>query len=138
MDTVCYNCEILSHVSEMVSISCVHTSVSNSLHQQSLNSSSYNCSSIDSSLCKHEHSVALNLSSKGIYIGHLNIQRICGEKLDKISESEVFLSAAEKSNVHIFGLRVTKLKDHKPTNAFKINGFQIILERIITVMAAEV
>ena len=64
--TLSYNCEILSDISEMVSISCVHTSVSNSLHQQSLNSSSCNCSSIsptialDSSLSKHEHPVALN------------------------------------------------------------------------------
>ena len=27
--------------------------------------------------------------------------------------------------MHIFGLSETKLKDHNPTNAFKISGFQI-------------
>ena len=74
MDTVSYKYELLSDISEMVSTSCVHTNVSNSPHQQSLNSSSYNCSSIypiisiDSSLSKYEHPVALNLSSKGINI----------------------------------------------------------------------
>ena len=115
----------------MASISCVHTSVSNSSHHQSLNSSSYNCSSksptisLDSSLSKHEHPVALNLSSRGINIGHLNIQGICGEKLGKFSKLKVLLTAAENSNVYIFGLSETKLKDHKPKNAFKISGFQI-------------
>ena len=83
-------------------ISCVHTtSASNSSHQQGFNSSSYNCSSIspttllDSSLSKHEHPVALNLSSKDINIDHLNIQGIYSEKLSKFSELEVLLTATE-------------------------------------------
>ena len=55
----------------------------------------------------------------------LNIQGICDEKLGKFSELEVLLTAAENSNVHIFGLSETKLTDHKPTNDFKISRFQI-------------
>ena len=38
------------------------------------------------------NSNAFNLSSRGINIGHLNIQGICGEKLGKFSELKVLLT----------------------------------------------
>ena len=56
----------------------------------------------------HPHS--LNLDNKGINIGRLYIQGICGENMSKFSE-------------HL-GLSETKLKDHKPTEVFKVDGFQ--------------
>ena len=70
------------------------------------------------------NSNAFKLSSKGINIGHLNIQGICGEKLGTFSELKVLLTLPENNNLHIFGLSETKLKDHKSTDIFKINGFQ--------------
>ncbi|MCG8112744.1 MAG: reverse transcriptase domain-containing protein [Candidatus Thiodiazotropha taylori] len=71
-----------------------------------------------------ENGNVLNLSSKGINIGHLNIQGICGENLTKFSELKVLLTLPENNNLHIFGLSETKLKEHKTTEVFKINGFQ--------------
>ena len=32
---------------------------------------------------EHEHSLSFNLANKGINIGHLNKQGICGDKLSK-------------------------------------------------------
>lgn len=66
----------------------------------------------------------LNLASKGINIGHLNIQGICGDKLSKFSELKVLLTSPENNNLHIFGLSETKLKDYKSTEVFRIKGFQ--------------
>ena len=65
-----------------------------------------------------------NLSSRGLNIGHLNIQGICGENLNKFSELKVLLTLPENNNLHILGLSETKLKSHKTTDIFKINGFQ--------------
>ena len=70
------------------------------------------------------NSNAFKLSSRGINIGHLNIQGICGGKLGKFSELKVLLTLPENNNMHILGLSETKLKDHKSTDVFKINGFQ--------------
>ena len=77
-------------------------------------------------IVNHEelNSNTFNLSSRGINIGHLNIQGICGEKLSKFSELKVLLTLPENDNLHIFGLSETKLKDHKATDVFKIKGFQ--------------
>ena len=63
------------------------------------------------------------MSSRGLNIGHLNIQGICGE-LNKFSELKVLLTLPENNNLHILGLSETKLKSHKTTDIFKINGFQ--------------
>ena len=71
-----------------------------------------------------EHSTILNLSGKGINIGHLNVQGICGENLSKFSELKILLTAPENNGLHILGLSETKLKDHMLTEVFKINGFQ--------------
>ena len=73
---------------------------------------------------EHEHSLSFNIANKGINIGHLNIQGICGDKLSKFSELKVLLTSPANSNLHIFGLSETNLKDHKSTDVFKINGFQ--------------
>ena len=64
------------------------------------------------------NSNAFKLSSRGINIGHLNIQGICGEKLGKFSELKVLLTLPENNNLHILGLSETKLKDHKSTDVF--------------------
>ena len=75
------------------------------------------------------NSNAFNLSYRGINISHLNIQGICGEKLGKFSEIKVLLTLPENNNLHILGLSETKLKDHKSTDVFKINGFQTLFRR---------
>ena len=75
------------------------------------------------------NSNAFNLNSRGMNIGHLNIQGICGEKLGKFSELKVLLTLPENNNLHILGLSETKLKDHKSTDVFKINGFQTPFRR---------
>ena len=65
------------------------------LKKQSLNSALQSCSdrrSVESSVTigyDKEHSNTLNLSSKGINIGHLNVQGICGENLSKFSELKI-------------------------------------------------
>ena len=72
----------------------------------------------------NENPFSINLQNKGYNIGHLNIQGICGNNLCKFSELSIMLSSKDYENLHIFGLSETKLKDHKITNIFKINGFQ--------------
>ena len=74
----------------------------------------------------HKESInnSFNLSSRGLNIGHLNIQGICGENLNKFSELKVLLTLPENNNLHILGLSETKLKSHRTTDIFKINGFQ--------------
>ncbi|MES9882533.1 MAG: reverse transcriptase family protein [Sedimenticola sp.] len=66
--------------------------------------------------------IDLNLNSKGLNIGYLNIQGICAN--NKFDEVKIMLTSPENSNLHIFGLSETKLKDRKKTSAFQINGFQ--------------
>ncbi|MEW8542134.1 MAG: endonuclease/exonuclease/phosphatase family protein, partial [Candidatus Thiodiazotropha sp.] len=67
----------------------------------------------------------LNLSNKGINIGFLNVQGLCSRGMTKFSEIELLLTAETNKNIHVFGMCETKLKNHKPTNAFQINGFQL-------------
>lgn len=74
----------------------------------------------------------LGLFTKGLNFGHLNIQGICGRDMSKFSEIEDILKANQ--NLHVLGLSKTKLKDHKPTSMFHVEGFQR-LERIMTPMA---
>ena len=73
---------------------------------------------------KESNTNTFNLSSRGLNIGHLNIQGICGENLNKFSELKVLLTLPENDNLHILGLSETKLKSHKTTDIFKINGSQ--------------
>ena len=75
------------------------------------------------------NSNAFNLSSRGINIGHLNIQAMCGEKLGKLSELKIMLTLSENNNLHVLGLSETKLKDHKTTDVFKVNIFQTPFRR---------
>ena len=62
--------------------------------------------------------------SKGLNFGHLNIQRLCGKNMCKLSEIKAILTSPENSYLHIFGLSETKLKSHKLTSCFDIDGFQ--------------
>ena len=75
------------------------------------------------------NSNAFKLSSWGINIGHLNVKGICGEKLGKFSKLKVLLTLPENNNLYILGLSETKLKDHKSTDVFKINGFQTLFRK---------
>ena len=68
---------------------------------------------------------SFNLNSKGINIGHLNVQGIFGDKMSKFSEITSLLTAPVNSGLHIFGMSQTKLKEHKPNDVFKIAGFQL-------------
>ena len=68
---------------------------------------------------------SFDLNGKGINIGHLNVQGICGDKMSKFSEITSLLTAPVNSGLHIFGMSETKLKEHKPNDVFKIVGFQL-------------
>ena len=47
---------------------------------------------------------SFDLNSKGINIGHLNVQGICGDKMSKFSEITSLLTAPVNSGLHIFGM----------------------------------
>ena len=68
-------------------------------------------------------SVNLNLNKKGINIGFLNVQGICGKDMSKFSEINLMLNSSENKNLHVFGMCESKLKEHKLSSAFKISGF---------------
>ena len=68
--------------------------------------------------------LSLDLSDKGLNFGHLNIQGICGKNMCKFLELKAMILDSQNSNLHIFGVSETKLKDHKPSSAFHIDGFQ--------------
>lgn len=72
---------------------------------------------------KSVSSVNLNLKKKGINIGFLNVQGICGKNMSKFSEINLMLTSPVNKNIHIFGMCETKLKERKLSDAFKINGF---------------
>ena len=60
--------------------------------------------------------------SKGLNFGHLNIQ---GKNMCKFSEINLkaILTSPENSSLHIFGISETKLKPHKLSTCFNIDGF---------------
>ena len=62
----------------------------------------------------------LCLYDKGLNFGHLNIQGICARDMSKFSEIKAILNVNE--NLHILGLSETKLKDHKITGMFHVEG----------------
>ena len=62
--------------------------------------------------------------SKELNFGHLNIQGLCGKNMCKFSEIKAIMMSPENSSLHIFGLSETKLKSHKLTPCFNIDGFQ--------------
>ena len=78
-----------------------------------------------SSRNKNENGCSINLNNKGINIGHLNVQGICGDKMSKFSEITSILTDPTNSGLHIFGLSETKLKEHMLSDVFKIPGFQL-------------
>ena len=68
--------------------------------------------------------VSFNLTSKGLNFGHLNIQGICGKNMCKFAEIKAVLTSPENSSLHIFGISETKLKSHKLSSCFNVDGFQ--------------
>ena len=68
---------------------------------------------------------SIKLDSKGINIGHLNVQGICGDKMAKFSEIKLLLTDPVNSKLHVFGMSETKLKEHKLNEVFKIPGYQL-------------
>ena len=68
--------------------------------------------------------ISVNLMKKGYNIGHLNVQGLCGDKLSKFSEISLMLTSKENEKLHIFGMSETKLKNHKMTGTFRVEGFQ--------------
>ena len=97
-----------------------NTHVSSHLIQQTSS-----CNTETHSGSKDESYLNLNLSNKGINIGFLNVQGLCSREMTKFSEIELFLTAEKNKHIHTFGMCETKLKKHKPTSAFQINGFQL-------------
>ena len=65
-----------------------------------------------------------NLMPKGFNFGYLNIQGISGKNMCKFSEIKAILTSQENSSLHIFGTSETKLKPHKLSTCFNIDGFQ--------------
>ena len=61
---------------------------------------------------------------KGLNFGYLNIQGISGKNICKFSEIKAILTSPENCSVHIFGISETKLKPHKLSTCFNIDGFK--------------
>ena len=64
----------------------------------------------------------LGLPNKGLNFGHWNIQKICGKDMCKFSEIKATLTV--NKNVHVLGFSETKLKEHKFTSMFHVEGYQ--------------
>ena len=62
----------------------------------------------------------LNLTSKGLKIGHLNIQGL----QNKFDQVDLMLNDSGNES-HIFGLSETKLRDFDPDSAFNIKNYQL-------------
>ena len=77
----------------------------------------------DNSASKLDSSV-LNLKKKSYQHWVLNVQGICGKEMSKISEMNLMLTSPENKKPHVFGICEIKLKKHKISSTFKINGFQ--------------
>ena len=71
----------------------------------------------------NDKNISFNLMSKGFNFGHLNIQGL-GKNMNKFSEIKAIMTAPENSNLHIFGISETKLKSHKLSTCFTVDGFQ--------------
>ena len=67
---------------------------------------------------------SLNLMSKDLNFGHLNIQGLCGKNMCNFLKIKAILTSPENSSMHIFGLSETNIKSHKLTSCFNIDGFQ--------------
>ena len=63
------------------------------------------CSGIIGKSRDYNDYCCLCLSSKGIHIGHLNVQGICGEILSKFSELKILLTTPENNDLHIFWIK---------------------------------
>ncbi|MCG8032729.1 MAG: hypothetical protein JAY75_14385 [Candidatus Thiodiazotropha taylori] len=72
----------------------------------------------------NHNSLSFDLISKGLNFGHLNVQGICGKNMCKFSEIKAMLTAPENKFLHVFGISETKLKQHKMSSCFDIDGFQ--------------
>ena len=81
---------------------------------------------VQSSSKSHNQSdtLSFNLMPKGLNFGHLNIQGISGKNMCKFSEIKAILTSPENSSLHIFSISETKLKPHKLSTCFNIDGFQ--------------
>ena len=64
--------------------------------------------------------LCLNLSNKGMHIGHLNVQGL----QNKFDQIDLMLNS-ENNDIHVLGLSETKLKDFHQDNAFPINNYQL-------------
>ena len=62
----------------------------------------------------------LNLTSKGLKIGHLNIQGL----QNKFDQVDLMLNDSG-NEIHIFGFSETKLRDFHPDSAFNIKNYQL-------------
>ena len=66
------------------------------------------------------HPLNLNLTTKGLKIGHLNIQGL----QNKFEQVDLLLNNSG-NDIHIFGLSETKLKNFHPDSAFTIDNYQL-------------
>ena len=73
----------------------------------------------------HSEGFKFDLTTKGFNFAHLNVEGLCGQNMSKFSQLRAMLKSPVNSALQLFGLSETKLKCHKPTNFFRIDGFQM-------------
>ena len=73
--------------------------------------------------------LSLNLPERGFNFGHINIQGICHKDMAKFSELKLLLSNPLNSTLHVFGISETKLKQHKMTYVFQVEGYQTLFRK---------
>lgn len=99
-------CRVVDNAPKIeISKNCVSTSLSTSVDSCSINTA-----------------LELGLPDKGLNIGHLNVQGMCGKDLCKFSEIKAILTV--NKHLHIMGLSETKLKGHKLSKLFHVEGYQ--------------
>ena len=111
----------------MLILNAIMISIRNKSPKQSLSGNDSNVKCNISSIPggnSQSKSTTLNLMPKGLNFGHLNIQGNCVKNMCKFSEIEAMLMTPENRYLHILGFRETKLKSHKPSSCFNIDGFQ--------------
>ena len=139
LNSVCSDCNLMNCDCVLVNSNCgnsdsdsrpeglgLNFSVNENTHGSShLIQQSSSCNTETHPGSKDESYLNLNLSNKDINVGFLNVQGLCSREMTKFSEIELFLAAEKNKNIRIFGMCETKLKNHKPTSAFQINGFKL-------------
>lgn len=77
----------------------------------------------------NKDSISVNFMKKGYDIGHSTVHGLCGNKLSKFSEISLMFTSKENEKIPIFDISKTKIKNHKMTRVFRVEGFQTPLRK---------